>query len=53
MESGDKVKFEAIVDKIGRVSVPKHVRKKLGISGKEAHCQINVEVVEVYEEGLK
>jgi len=44
------MEFEAVVDKIGRMSVPKHVKKELGINGKEAHCSITIEVIEVYEE---
>lgn len=47
------VEFEAVVDKIGRITVPKYVKKQLGIDGKEAHCKINIEVIEIYEEEAK
>lgn len=44
------MEFEAIMDRIGRVVVPKHVRKELKVNGKEAHCKIDIDVIEVYGE---
>ena len=41
--------FREKIDKQGRIPVPRLIRDKLGMQGKEAQVEVRIKVVEVYE----
>lgn len=44
-----EAKFPEKVDKQGRIPIPRMVRDKLGIQGKEARIDVSITVVEIYK----
>lgn len=44
-----EARFPEKMDKQGRIPVPRMVRDKLGIQGKEARIDVSITVVEIYK----